>query len=161
MPRISKSGKEPKSATAKITCGIYLYSTQQKKILICHATHSPWNLWSIPKGLKDTGEDPFVNAARELLEETGIDLTKISVKKIDTLPPVKYQKQNKILESFLVITNSDLSKHVLHCHSLVNDQFPEVDQWMWIDPEKIKEKLHESQSKNYDLILELIRTFRE
>jgi hypothetical protein len=38
----------------------------------------------------------------------------------------------------------------------VNNKFSEIDKWKWIDPEMIKELLHESQQKNYDLIMKLI-----
>ena len=66
---MSKSHKPP-----VVTCGIYLYSVKNKKILICHATHSPWSSWSIPKGLKDTSEESFEAAVRELKEETGYEV---------------------------------------------------------------------------------------
>ena len=89
----------------KTTCGIYLYSTALKKLLVCHATNASWKTWSIPKGLKDPGEESFIAATRELKEETGIDLRKISVLNVRELPAVKYKKQNKTLEAFLVITD--------------------------------------------------------
>ncbi len=42
-----------------ITCGTYLYCTVNQNIIACHATNSSWNIWSIPKGLKDAGESSF------------------------------------------------------------------------------------------------------
>ena len=75
-----------------ITCGIYLYSTVKKKILICHATNARWNQWSIPKGLKEDNEELFNVGKRELHEETGIDITKYSVLKTFPLASVKYEK---------------------------------------------------------------------
>lgn len=141
-----------------ITSGIYLYNTISKKILICHATHSSWKLWSIPKGLKNPGEDTFKSACRELKEEAGIDIAELNVLKSVELPPVKYQKQNKILIPFLVITNSNPDNYHCHCISLVNYTYPEIDGWKWVSPGKIKSSLHESQQKNLSKIKELIKT---
>src|SRR6185295_19485258 len=93
---------------ALVTCGIYLYSIPLKKILVCHATNSPWNKWSIPKGLQDEGEELYAAAARELYEETGVSLKELHLVNALQLPAVKYQKQNKLLESFLVLTDADL-----------------------------------------------------
>jgi 8-oxo-dGTP pyrophosphatase MutT (NUDIX family) len=138
-----------------ITCGIYLYSTRMKKFLVCHATHSPWNSWSIPKGLKDEGEDAFAAATRELYEETGVDIEKLHVLKKHTLPPVNYRKQKKILESFLIITDSDLESQSFVCSSHTEKSIPEVDRWKWIDVDMINTLLHESQAANFEQIKEL------
>lgn len=146
---ISKKG-------AVITCGIYLYSTLLKKILICHATNSSWKTWSIPKGLKENDEDCYTAGSRELKEETGIDLNTINILEKHHLEKVKYKKQNKFLESFLIITDSDLSQHLFECITFFDDKSPEVDKWKWIDAIEIKEYLHESQQKNYDLIMKFI-----
>lgn len=138
-----------------ITCGIYLHNNLLKKILVCHSTNSPWNNWSIPKGIKNDWEDLFEAASRELNEETGILLQELNSLQIYRLPPVKYQKQNKVLESFLVITDTNLSNHHFICKSLVDDKIPEVDQWKWISFDD-KDTLHESQQKNLILIKKLI-----
>jgi 8-oxo-dGTP pyrophosphatase MutT (NUDIX family) len=139
-----------------ITCGIYLYSTGIKKFLVCHATNAPWNSWSIPKGLKDEGEESYPAAVRELYEETGIKIEKLHVLKKHTLSPVNYRKQKKILESFLVITDTDVENHPFVCISLTEKGVPEVDRWKWISPELIPSMLHESQAANYDDIMKLI-----
>lgn len=142
----------------KTTCGIYLYNTRSKKILVCHATNSSWKTWSIPKGLKDPGEDCFAAAVRELKEETGIEIKKLNVQKIHPLPPVKYQKQNKILESFLILIDSDMDTHTFHCSSLISNGSPEVDSWKWIGFDLAGKYLHESQLQNEEQINELIRS---
>lgn len=139
-----------------ITCGIYLYNTVNRKILACHATNSPWNRWSIPKGLKEPGEKSFDAAARELLEETGVDIHQLNILATHTLPPVKYLKQNKILESFLVITDSDLTNTRFVCTTLINHAFPEVDSWKWISLDAVPKYLHESQQKNVEFIVSLL-----
>lgn len=139
----------------EITCGIYLYSTLMDKSLICHATKSK-NFWSIPKGLKEESEKVYDAATRELFEETNIDVNKIHILKVQELPAVKYKKRNKMLESFLFVTDSDLSQIKLTCHSLVNDAYPEIDRYKWADVNEMRAMLHESQIQNIDLIEQLL-----
>lgn len=144
---------------ALVTCGIYLYSTTLEKILVCHATNSRWNSWSIPKGLQDEGEESDKAAMRELYEETGIMAEQLHVLEMQKLQPVKYQKQNKILESFLLVTDSDLSKQEFTCHSLTDKLFPEVDKWKWISLKEAEIMLHEAQQKNLSTITEFLSAF--
>lgn len=139
-----------------ITCGIYLYHIQSEKILVCHATHSPWNNWSIPKGLQDEQEELYEAAVRELYEETGIELKQIAILATHSLEARKYQKQNKILESFLILTDTDFSKHTFVCHTLTEKQFPEVDKWKWISLDDAGKLLHEAQQRNIVRIKELL-----
>lgn len=141
-----------------ITCGIYLYSVLTKKILICHPTHARWNQWSIPKGLKEDGEELFTVASRELAEETGINIANLHIIKTFELSTVKYAKQNKVLESFLVITDSDLEGFQFTSNMVANGSFPEVDKWKWIPLEELNKWVHESQCKNRDVIIQLLQS---
>lgn len=52
------------------TCGVLV--TDGIRVLLGHATRSP--RWDIPKGVAEPGEDFAVAAARELGEETGLDV---------------------------------------------------------------------------------------
>jgi 8-oxo-dGTP pyrophosphatase MutT (NUDIX family) len=146
----------PLDAIMETTCGIYLYSVPARKFLIGHATRSK-NSWSIPKGLKDEGEDDLKAAIRELEEETGIVFGDLDVVGIHPLPPVQYKKQKKVLSSFLVITNTDLSEKKLVCHSLVNGKFPEIDKFMWADADTVRSMAHETQAHNMDLVEEILK----
>lgn len=143
-----------------ITCGIYLYHVPTKRILVGHPTHARWDEWSIPKGLKEGEEDLMDVAARELLEETGIGLEKIHVIRIFSLPPVKYQKQNKMLESFLVITDSNVQEIAYKSNIVSGTSFGEVDSWKWISISQAEKWLHESQQKNLKVIEELLETYQ-
>ena len=138
-------------SAAKITSGIYLYNLSSNKFLICHATRSKGG-WSIPKGIKEKDENIFQAAVRELFEETNINLNQIDVLKIYPLPGAKYEKRNKILESFLVISKIDEQSIELRCHSHVDDKFPEIDKYKWVDLEEFSGLIHKTQAKNIELI---------
>ncbi len=54
----------------RVSCGVLVVFGQ--RILLGHATRSP--RWDIPKGLAEPGEELAAAAARELSEETGLDV---------------------------------------------------------------------------------------
>jgi 8-oxo-dGTP pyrophosphatase MutT (NUDIX family) len=137
------------------TCGIFLYNRPAGKFLVCHATNSRWTQWSIPKGLQEPGEDYFEAASRELREETAIELTSLDDVRIFPLPPSRYQKQNKILQAFLVLTDRSFEGHVFKSELVANKNFPEIDAWKWITPEQGKKWTHESQARLTDDIVRL------
>lgn len=139
------------------TCGIFLYSIVQDKILVCHATNTPWKKWTIPKGRQNDNEDFFNTAVRELEEETGVKLQDLKVLKIYSLPTVEYQTKLKTLVSFLVITSTDLTDFSFFCNSYTENKMPEMDNWKWISIDQISEYLHESQQKNLELIKEILK----
>lgn len=142
------------------TYGIYLYSSLQQRLLLCHATRSR-NSWSIPKGLKEEGETDIEAAYRELFEECGISADELKDPLIHPLPLQKYMKQNKYLCSFLLVSNADLSDKKLKCISLVNGAFPEVDKYKWVEIPEFRELAHESQVKNLNEIERIIEQRRK
>jgi 8-oxo-dGTP pyrophosphatase MutT (NUDIX family) len=138
------------------TCGIYLYQKLEKKLLVCHASKASWRTWSIPKGLKDDGEETLPAAVRELKEETGIDVAELNVLSMVQLPDVPYKKQKKTLVSYLLVTDTDLRDFVFNCSTITRSGHPEIDGWRWINLDKAPLYLHESQLANLDKIYQLI-----
>jgi 8-oxo-dGTP pyrophosphatase MutT (NUDIX family) len=144
-------------ANTIITCGIFLYSRKTEKFLVCHATNSRWTQWSIPKGILEKGEEQFAAAARELSEETGIDIQGFANPNVFELPPRKYEKQNKELRSFLVIVDSVSEQHVYKSTLVPGKNFPEVDSWKWISLAEAPKWIHEAQAKVLEAIRVLIQ----
>jgi 8-oxo-dGTP pyrophosphatase MutT (NUDIX family) len=140
------------------TCGIFLFSKTTQKLLACHATHSRWTQWSIPKGLPMEEEEPLPAAIRELEEETGIALGTVADATVFPLPPVHYKKQNKMLRSFLVITHETFETIDFKSTLVDGRDFREVDSWRWMTLEQAAQNLHETQSSLLDAIRELIKT---
>jgi predicted NUDIX family NTP pyrophosphohydrolase len=142
--------------SALTTCGIFLYSRPTGRFLACHATNSRWTQWSIPKGLPAEGEEHYVAACRELFEEANIRIDKLTDPQVFPLTPAKYQKQNKVLQSFLIVTNDSFDKHVFKSTLAEGKNFPEVDSWKWITLDEGKKWVHESQSKLLSEIQQII-----
>ncbi|HZY78261.1 MAG TPA: NUDIX hydrolase [Cyclobacteriaceae bacterium] len=140
-----------------VTCGTYLYSTKLKQILVCHPTHSRWNNWSIPKGIMEKGEDILAVCLRELEEETGIDINSINVLSQHPLPSRKYNKQEKTLESYLVVTDHDFSTHKYTSNLVEGKDFPEIDKWKWVDLLQAAGMLHQAQIENLLVIAEIVK----
>jgi len=55
-------------------CNVIAYNTAGEVLLVRHSYHLQ-DLWMLPGGGLGRGEDPIHGAARELVEETGCDLT--------------------------------------------------------------------------------------
>ena len=54
-----------------IAAGIFIMRNDGK-LLICHPTHHPEDIWSIPKGKVEEGETKLEAALRETEEETNL-----------------------------------------------------------------------------------------
>ena len=122
------------SEIIKSTCGIFLINSKGE-LLIVHPTHSPWNTWSIPKGLTDANESYLDAAIREAKEEIGIDLNVFGFKSIDyiELPHLRYNA--KSLCSFILYVGDKLNNIDFKCNSFVNSNinFPEIDMINWVN----------------------------
>lgn len=126
-------------AAKDVTCGVlYRYGD---KFLICHL--SPW--WSIPKGVRDSGETLAEAAVRELREETGIVLKPEDL----SLKGVFPYKKDKDLALFEYKATEPLDTEHLVCVSFYENKtlgkrLPEVDRFKMVDLREAKEKLNGS-----------------
>jgi 8-oxo-dGTP pyrophosphatase MutT (NUDIX family) len=64
------------------SCGVIV--TDGERILLGHATRSP--RWDIPKGVAEPGEEFAETAARELLEETGLIVSRAELTELGVHP---------------------------------------------------------------------------
>lgn len=133
----------------RITAGFFLVR-KDYRILICHPTKAGPDVWSIPKGLLDNGEEPITAAIRETLEETNVDISKW--KFIHRLLPVRYRKGKKDLYSFALFETQnsfDFDLFDFKCSSNVPDSiggYPEIDDYKWATIEEARLLLHETQN---------------
>jgi 8-oxo-dGTP pyrophosphatase MutT (NUDIX family) len=126
------------------TCGIF-FIDKNDKILIVHPTNASYKHWSIPKGGMDKGETHAVSAIRELKEETNITLGDYKGALIE-IGESTYRHGKKKLHAFAFECKGKC-KTKLKCDSLVNEKFPEVDQFMWVDFKGAFELLHYTQQE--------------
>lgn len=128
------------------TCGVFV-SNPDGNILICHVTNSDQNTWSIPKGRPDSSkEEPEVTAARELFEETGLQ---IPTEKLFKMGTAVYKSGRKLFAyGFKSKTIIDVGQ--LRCASMVNNEecaFPEVDDYKFLSPIEAMNYIHPTQQK--------------
>lgn len=144
----------------KTTSGIFLIN-KQNKILIGHPTNHPNTFWSIPKGEFIYPSDPFLEALRELKEETNISInSNINYHK---LKPRIYQSKKKILHSFIIFESENPNINLqteLKCNSFFEykgKMIPEFDKIEWVDIPLAIKLIHESQKEQIKNIYSSLR----
>ena len=143
-----------------IAAGIFLVN-KEKQVLICHPTNHPANVWSIPKGKIEKGEETIDAAIRECMEECNCDLTK--AESFIPLETQTYSHKKKSIKAFLVLETKnpkvDFDSFELKCNSKVPKKeggFPEMDDFVWVDIEIARDLLHPTQVASLDKIEEII-----
>jgi 8-oxo-dGTP pyrophosphatase MutT (NUDIX family) len=143
-----------------IAAGIFIVN-KEKQVLICHPTKHPSNVWSIPKGKIEIGEEVLDAAIRETLEETNIDLSEGN--SFIPLEIQTYSHKKKSLKAFLFLETKnpkvDFESFELKCNSNVPKSrggFPEMDDYAWVDIEIARDLLHPTQVASLDRIEEIL-----
>ena len=141
--------------------GLFIFN-KENKFLVEHPTNHDPNFWSIPKGIVESDEDPFDGAKRETYEETNLDIDTIKYSLISELPTIIFKNKRKSLKCFVIKTNEFLYDYPFKCESMVtqmrgkilNNPFPEVDDFKWVTIEEGYDLLHESQKRAIDILKE-------
>lgn len=143
-----------------LAAGVFLVN-KEKKILICHPTNHPADVWSIPKGKVEKEELEIEAALRETYEETNVDLTQVDW--IIELDVQTYSHKKKAIKPFVVMETKnpsiDFNSFDLKCNSNVpkaRGGFPEMDDYMWVDIDTARKLLHETQVACLDAIEKFI-----
>jgi predicted NUDIX family NTP pyrophosphohydrolase len=103
--------------------------------------------WSIPKGGVADGEDPLAAAQRELLEETGFEVTGPFL----ALPSVR-QAGGKVVKAWAVAADVDPDRQVSNTFTMEwpprsgrQQTFPEVDRAAWFTVAEARERINAGQ----------------
>lgn len=144
-----------------LAAGIFLVN-KENQVLICHPTNHPANVWSIPKGKIEKNEEAVDAAIRETYEETNVDLSK--AESFIPLETQTYSHKKKSIKAFLVLESKnpkvDFDSFEFKCNSNVPKErgdFPEMDDYVWVDIEIARDLLHPTQVASLDKIEELIK----
>jgi len=135
-----------------ISCGIFII--HQNNFLVGHATGSPWNKWTMPKGMIDSLETYEQAAIRETFEESNLVITT----KLIPLSHQVYTNRNKTLVPFYTILGELPTNWSPVCTSMVKTGYPEIDKFKWLPISKDSlEFLHKTQQ---DALLELLKVHK-
>jgi predicted NUDIX family NTP pyrophosphohydrolase len=135
----------------KLSAGLLLYRTRNGIVeaLIAHPGGPFWakkddGAWSIPKGEYTEGEDPWVVAQREFVEEIGLPVP--AGPRID-FGPLK-QPGGKVVTAFAVLGDLDITDAHSNTFELewpkgsgTVREFPEVDRVGWFPVAQARTKL--------------------
>jgi predicted NUDIX family NTP pyrophosphohydrolase len=150
------------------SAGIILYRRRRKlEVFLIHMGGPIWarrdeGAWSIPKGVKQDGEDPLVAAKREFQEETGFAPA-------GEFKPVGRFKQNsgKYISVWAMEGDCDPGQLVSQTFSMIwpprsgkRQQYPEADRGAWFDREAALAKIVKGQKPALERFYEMAAAWR-
>jgi putative (di)nucleoside polyphosphate hydrolase len=145
-----------------IASGLFIVR-KDDKLLICHPTNHPKNVYSIPKGKVEDNENFLEAAFRETYEETNLDLNGSNDFTIYPLSSVNYKHKKKMLYPFLALENKtskfDWDSVEFKCNSNVPEDlggFQEMDGYKWVTLDEAEKLIHETQVRCLPKIKEII-----
>jgi predicted NUDIX family NTP pyrophosphohydrolase len=139
---------------AKKSAGVLLFRRHgdHLEVLLVHPGGPFWakrdeGAWTVPKGEFGDDEEPLAAALREFKEETGVELSGLSI----ALDPVR-QSGGKVVYAFAIEGNIDASKIQSNTFMLEWPpksgklrEFPEVDEARWFSLEEAEIKINKAQ----------------
>lgn len=147
------------------SAGILLYriSQLQLQVFLAHPG-GPYfegrdeGVWSIPKGLREAGEDLLVTARREFFEETGFRVDGYFIE----LGTVRLRR-DKIVHAWALEGDVDAQKSVSNTfsmewpkHSGRFQEFPEMDRAGWFTMATAREKISSAQNAFLDRLVKYL-----
>lgn len=133
MSKIERQEKGPKE-----TCGVFIVFERQ--LLICHATGGSWQRWTLPKGMRDPGEERLQAALREVHEEAGIDLAALKAP-LTYVGEAEYTDKRKTLFAWSTVL-TETPPPPLVCTTYLEDSgLPEIDGYAWVGYDEAERKL--------------------
>lgn len=153
---------------AQTSAGILLYRRrgEQVEVFLIHMGGPFWarkdaGAWSIPKGLIDEGEDPFVAALREFGEETGQELD-VAPGRATELTPVR-QAGGKVVRAWAIEGEADADRIASNTFSVETPAgsgkwrtYPEADRAAWLAPDTARAKIVAGQRGLVDQLVALL-----
>lgn len=150
----------------RLSAGLLLYRATDRmvQVLLAHPGGPFWakkddGAWSIPKGEYTTGEDPWVVAQREFVEEIGLPVPPGPRTDLGALK----QPGGKIVTAFAVRGDLDITDAHSNTFELEWPKgsgrirtFPEVDRVGWFPVVEAKTKLLRGQVPFLDRLLQLV-----
>lgn len=152
----------------KKSAGLLVYhfdASHILKVLLVHPggplfTNKDNDVWSIPKGEYEDGEDPLHAAKREFNEETGNTITAT-----DFIPLTHVKlKSGKLITAWAVeqyfatpFIHSSLFEMIWPPKSNKLQAFPETDKAGWFTIEEARIKMYESQHPFLDKLVETVK----
>ncbi len=147
----------------KLSAGVLLYRVCDGvvEVLIAHPGGPFWarkdnGVWSIPKGEYTDGEDPWIAAQREFVEELGLPVP--AGPRID-LGPLK-QPSGKVVTAFAIQSDLDVTDARSNTFELewpkgsgTMREFPEVDRVGWFAVAQARMKLLKGQRAFLDRLM--------
>ena len=148
------------------TGGIFLVN-KLNQILVGHPTRHAKDIWSIPKGKLDKGEDSLTGALRETWEEVNVDFRDRPFNYYK-LEKQTFKNKRKKLTPYVILeieNDVDFKSFDLKCNSDVEPEkggFPEMDDFKWIDLSEVEKTitLHHTQVACLPFIAQLLMVGR-
>ena len=127
----------------RTSCGVFVFSPDGR-VLICRPSGiSARYGWTIPKGHVDEDEDQRDTAARETMEEAGIQVV---VSELVLVGEGRYKSRKKRLVAFKWQSPEPIDVDKCKCSTTTKHGWPEVDKYELVEPEVAIEKLHQVQA---------------
>ena len=128
------------------------------RYLLVHSTHPKKKpkkydgRWGISKGSQEKNETYFETAKRETIEEIGLDIDLFDFKISRNYFSYVYKSKKKRLFIYkLVDYKEQLKDFSFVCESMVDNKYPEIDDFLWVDDVEIKDSIMDSQRPILDI----------